>query len=119
MNLLDNIEKFRQFCLSKKGVVEDMPFGDDVLVFKVAGKIFALTNLNSEEFKVNLKCDPMRSEELRDKYPAINPGYHMNKNHWNTLTLNGSIPDTLFRELINHSYELIFQSLPKKIRESL
>jgi predicted DNA-binding protein (MmcQ/YjbR family) len=110
-----NIETFRNYCLQKKAVTEEFPFDEVTLVFKVMGKIFAITGLDQELFTVNLKCDPERSVELRDRYPdAIFPGYHMNKLHWNTVHFEESLNDNLLRELINHSYELVLNSLPKK-----
>ncbi len=113
-----HIEAFRDYCLSKPGVTEEMPFGEDVLVFKVKGKIFSLTDIN--EFDgINLKCDPLKSLELREKYAGIRPGYHMNKKHWNTVATDGSVPDDKMRYLINHSYELVVAGLPKKHREEL
>lgn len=112
MDLPDAIEH----CLSKPCVEETTPFGPDVLVYKVAGKVFALTNPDSFPPRMNLKCDPERSVELRAEYEAIIPGYHMNKKHWNTITLDDSVPSALVRELIDHSYELVVASLPKSKR---
>jgi len=114
-----NIEEFREYCLAKPMVTESFPFDETTLVFKVGGKMFALTGLDDPEFKVNLKCDPDRAEELREMYPAIRPGFHMNKSHWNTVTVDGSFSMALFRELIDHSYALIVSSLPKDIREQI
>jgi predicted DNA-binding protein (MmcQ/YjbR family) len=94
-------------CLAKPGAEETTPFGPDHLVYKVGGKIFALTSPDDFPPRVNLKCDPERALELRDRYDAIIPGYHMNKRHWNTLILDGSLPDKLIRELIDHSYLLV------------
>ncbi len=111
-----NIEEFREYCLSKKGVDEGLPFGPDVLVFKVMGKMFALASLNQEEFTANLKCDPDRAEQLRAEHEEIRPGYHMNKQHWNTVSFEGSLEDDFLRELIDHSYDLIVAGLPKKVR---
>ncbi|MCF7731633.1 MAG: MmcQ/YjbR family DNA-binding protein [Akkermansiaceae bacterium] len=105
-------------CLGKPGVTEETPFGPEVLVYKVGGKMFALTQPGDFPPSVNLKCDPARTEELRDRFSAIKPGYHMNKRHWNTLVLDGSVPAALVRELIDHSYDLVVQSLPKKRRGS-
>ncbi len=99
--------------LSKPKAEETTPFGPGVLVYKVAGKMFALTSPDSFPASLNLKCDPDRSLELRDKYEAITAGYHMNKKHWNTVVLSASVPDSLIRELIDHSYELVVASLPK------
>lgn len=103
-------------CLSKAGAVETTPFGPDALVYKVGGKMFALTVPDDFPARINLKCDPERSLELRDAYDAITPGYHMNKRHWNTVLLDGSVPTGLVRELIDHSYDLVRASLPKKTR---
>lgn len=103
-------------CLAKPAVEETTPFGPEVLVYKVAGKMFALTDPSDFPPRMNLKCDPERSVELRTEYDAIIPGYHMNKKHWNTVTLDDSIPTKLIRELIDHSYELVVASLPKSKR---
>ncbi len=112
MDLPDAIARF----LSKAGATETTPFGPDVLVYKVGGKMFALTAPDEFPARINLKCDPERSTTLRDEYEAILPGYHMNKRHWNTLILDGSIPAKLVRELIDHSYELVVASLPRSWR---
>jgi predicted DNA-binding protein (MmcQ/YjbR family) len=109
---------FREYCLNKKGVSEHLPFDDRTLVFKVAGKMFALCDIESFE-GANLKCDPERSIELRERYAGITGGYHMNKKHWNTVATDSDVPDTLFFQLIDHSYELVKLSLPKKEREKL
>lgn len=111
-----DIETFRQYCLAKPGVEESFPFGEDTLVFKVFGKIFAITGLDNPVFEVNLKCDPDRAIELRENHEEIRPGWHMNKQHWNTVSFEGELDDAFLRELIDHSYELIYSSLPKKIR---
>lgn len=114
-----NIETLRDYCLQKPAVTENFPFDEDVLVFKVLGKIFALISI-SEPDTVNLKCDPERAIELRSTYPdAIFPGYHMNKKMWNTVSLEYGLPDKLLKELINHSYEEVVAKLPKKEREKL
>jgi predicted DNA-binding protein (MmcQ/YjbR family) len=113
-----NIEILRDFCISKKSVEETFPFGETTLVFKVCGKMFCLIGLD-EPTSCNLKCDPERAIELRQKYNAVNPGFHMNKTHWNTITFNQDLPDKEIIELIEHSYNLVVQSLPKKLRESL
>lgn len=114
-----NIEEFRIYCLEKPAVTEEFPFGPETLVFKVAGKVFALTGLDEINFKVNLKCDPDYAEELRESYEEVKPGYHMNKKHWNTVDFEGSLPEGLLRNLVNHSYELVVKSLPKNKRENL
>jgi predicted DNA-binding protein (MmcQ/YjbR family) len=113
-----NIETFREYCLSKKGVTESFPFGPETLVFKVMGKMFALTGLDAETLSINLKCDPERAVELREEYEAIQPGYHMNKQLWNTVTCDG-IPEKLAYELIDHSYNEVVKGLSKKLREEL
>jgi predicted DNA-binding protein (MmcQ/YjbR family) len=114
-----NIEDFRMYCLSQKGVTEEFPFGEDTLVFKVMGKVFALTNLNSEEFKVNLKCDPDKAIELREAFPEVQPGYHMNKKHWNTVSFEESMDDVLLKKLTKHSYDLVVKKLKKADKEFL
>ncbi|MFZ1676373.1 MAG: MmcQ/YjbR family DNA-binding protein [Saprospiraceae bacterium] len=115
-----NIEAFRKYCMGLKGVEETLPFGPDTLVYKVYGKVFALTGLDSEEFSVNLKCDPDRAIELRDEYPdSITPGWHMNKKHWNTVFFESGIADKLLRELIDHSYNLVVAGLPSGIKKQL
>jgi predicted DNA-binding protein (MmcQ/YjbR family) len=101
-----NIEILREYCISKAGVTESFPFGEDTLVYKVKGKIFALANLDGDP-SVNLKCDPAFAIELREKYSSVTPGYHMNKKHWNTIMLDGSIPDVEILAWIDHSYNLI------------
>ena len=113
-----DIETFRDYCLAKKGVTEELPFGPGALVFKVAGKMFALTDI--ELFKsVNLKCDPVRAIQYREEYDAVGPGYHMNKKHWNTIKMDGSIPDKLLFSWIDHSYDLVVASLSTRQRETL
>ena len=113
-----NIEAFRELCLSKPGTTEETPFGPDTLVFKVMGKMFALTDLNTFE-SVNLKCDPERAVMLREEHEGIMPGYHMSKVHWNTVLTDGSVKDALIRELLDHSYALVLASLPKKVQAEL
>ncbi|MFI2795826.1 MmcQ/YjbR family DNA-binding protein [Haloferula sp. A504] len=112
MDLPDAIDR----CLAKPGTEETTPFGPEVLVYKVAGKMFALTDPCSFPPRMNLKCDPQRAIELREEFDGIIPGYHMNKKHWNTVTLDGSIPAELMAGLIDHSYELVVASLPKSRR---
>ena len=108
-----DIESFRNYCLSLPDATEDFPFGPETLVFKVRGKMFALTCL--EEFtSINLKCDPELVIDLRERYPAVLPGYHMNKKYWNTVMMDHSIPDKLLREWIKHSYDQVVAKLPKK-----
>ncbi len=115
MDLPDVIEYF----LSKPGAVETTPFGPDTLVYKVAGKMFALAVPDEFPSRINLKCDPERAVLLREEHEAITPGYHMNKRHWNTVVLDGSVPATLVRELIDLSHELVVASLPKAERAKL
>lgn len=111
-----NIEEFRQYCLSKKGVTEDLPFGPDTLVFKVMGKMFALSGLERLPPQVNLKCDPEYAIELREKHDgAIIVGYHMSKVHWNTIIL-GQVPPKLVAHLVNHSYDLVVSKFTKKLK---
>jgi predicted DNA-binding protein (MmcQ/YjbR family) len=114
-----DIESFRNYCLAKKGVTEGFPFDEDTLVFKVMGKMFALTSLSDQPFSANLKCDPDWSLELRESYDAIYPGFHMNKKHWNTVVMDGQVPAKLEQKLIDHSYELVVAKLPKRDREAL
>ncbi len=101
-----NIESLREYCISKKQVTESFPFDDETLVFKVSGKIFALVSLG-DDFTINLKCDPALALELRERYSAVTPGYHMNKKHWNTINIDGSIPDNEILKWIDHSYDLV------------
>ncbi|MGI9531099.1 MmcQ/YjbR family DNA-binding protein [Lutimonas sp.] len=114
-----HIEDFRNYCLAKPMVSEEFPFDETTLVFKVCGKMFALTGLEAAEFKVNLKCDPDKAIELRENYESITAGFHMNKKHWNTVLVDGSFSDELFFELIDHSYTLVVKGLPKKVRDQL
>ena len=110
-----NIEEFREYCIQKKMVTEEFPFDETTLVFKVAGKMFALTDLEGD-FTINLKCEPELAVQLRERYPCVLPGYHMNKKHWNTVVVDGSVSDDLLREWIDHSYERVVYGLPKKIQ---
>ncbi len=110
-----NIEEFRDYCMAKAGVTEEFPFDETTLVFKVMGKMFALTNLEGE-WNMALKCDPDRAIELREQFPAIRPGYHMSKIHWNTVMMDGSLPQKLILELIDHSYQLVVDKLPNKLK---
>jgi predicted DNA-binding protein (MmcQ/YjbR family) len=109
---------FREYCLAKPGTSEDTPFDENTLCLRVGGKIFAILDIDQFE-SVNLKCDPEWAAELREQFPGIQPGYHMNKKHWNTVMADGSVSDKLILELTDHSYELVFNSLPSKIRASL
>ena len=108
-----NIESFRTYCLAKPGVSEELPFDNQTLVFKVMGKMFALTDVDLFT-SVNLKCDPEEAARLREQYEAVVPGYHMNKKHWNTVIMNGSLTDSLVMGWIDHSYDLVVAKLPKK-----
>ncbi len=111
-----DLEEFREYCLSKPAATESTPFGEDVLVFKVRDKIFALASLDEVPATANLKCDPDRALELRDRYEDVQPGYHMNKKHWNTVTLGGEIPLRELHRMIDHSYELVVAGLSRKAR---
>ena len=108
-----DLAQFRKYCLSKPRATEGTPFGPDVLVFKVSGKMFALAALDEVPTTVNLKCDPDLALELRDRYEQITPGYHMNKKHWNSVGIEGGIPDPELRKMIDHSYDLVIKGLPK------
>lgn len=113
-----NIEEFRVYCLSLKGTTEDLPFDNKTLVFKVMGKMFALTNL--ENFvSINIKCNPEKATELREQYEAVKPGYHMSKKHWNTILIDNTISDGLIYEWIKNSYDLVVAKLTKKQKEEL
>jgi predicted DNA-binding protein (MmcQ/YjbR family) len=114
-----DLAQFREYCLSKPHATEGTPFGPDVLVFKVGGKMFALAALDEVPIAANLKCDPDLALELRDRYEQVQPGYHMNKKHWNTVEIESGIPDTEVRKMIDHSYELVTRSLPKAERKKL
>jgi len=114
-----NLEDLQLYCSSKKGVTEEFPFDEVTLVFKVLGKAFALTGLNAEETRVNLKCDPDRAIELREEYSDIIPGYHMNKKHWNTVYLERELSHAFIMELIDHSYDMVVAKMPKKLRAEL
>ena len=111
-----DLAQFREYCLSKPRATEGTPFGPDVLVFKVGGKMFALAALDELPPTVNLKCDPDLAPELRDWYEQVRPGYHMNKKHWNTVEIEGGIPLVELRRMIDHSYELVVERLPKAAR---
>ncbi len=113
-----NITFFREYCLSKPGTSEDTPFDVNTLCFKVGGKIFAIIDIELFE-SVNLKCDPERAIELREIHEGIQPGYHMNKKHWNTVSFDGSLSDKLILELVDHSYQLVQNSLPQKVKDTL
>ena len=108
-----NIESLRECCLSKPGAEETLPFGPDTLVYKVGGKAFLLTGLDNEELRFNVKCDPDKAIELREEFPCVLPGYHMNKKHWNTIVVDGSVSSKQLKEWVDHSYELVAKTLPK------
>src|SRR3569833_2590134 len=114
-----NIETLRAYCLAKNGVEETFPFGEQTMVFKVGGKMFLLTSMNDTPLQFNAKCDPDRAVELREQYDAIQPGYHKNKQHWNTVLVDGRLPTQKKHKLIDESYNLVVQSLPKKVKEEL
>ncbi|MES2278067.1 MAG: MmcQ/YjbR family DNA-binding protein [Bacteroidota bacterium] len=113
-----NIEVLREYCISKPGVTEGFPFDQDTLVFKAGGKMFLLIGLGDAS-KFNVKCDPELAVELRERYSEVQPGYHMSKVHWNTVHMDGNLTEKQLREMIDHSYGLIFKSLPKKLQEEI
>lgn len=113
-----NIENYRAYCMAKKGVTEEFPFGENTLVYKVMGKLFALTDVELFE-SVNLKVDPEKGVQLREEYPSVLPGYHMNKKHWITVLIDGSIPDKLLKQWIDDSYQLVVSGLTKKQQAEL
>lgn len=110
-----NIEELREYCIAKKFVTESFPFDEEVLVFKVMNKMFLLTNIN-KDLSMNVKCDPEKAIELREQYSSVLPGWHMNKKHWNTVDIDGSISDDLLKKWIDDSYDLIVSKLPKKLQ---
>jgi len=114
-------DDLREYLLAKPSVTEETPFGPDVLVYKVAGKMFATLGFDDQDGlgRVNLKCEPDRAVQLREDFEAIIPGYHMNKTHWNTLILNRTLKESLVSELVDHSYDLVVAKLTKKVREQL
>ena len=114
-----NASELRRGCLQQAGAIEEFPFGPETSVFKVARKIFAISALDRTPLDVSVKCEPELAVALRDSYPAIRPGYHLNKRHWNTIRLDGSLPDELVRDLIEDSYDLVVSALPKRMREQL
>ncbi|GEP51572.1 hypothetical protein FNO01nite_22440 [Flavobacterium noncentrifugens] len=117
-----NIQQYFEYCLSKNAVTEHFPFDEDTLVFKVCGKMFALSSLSAWESgkpSVNLKCDPEYAEKLRAQYDDIKPGFHMSKVHWNTIAINSDVSDAMLKKLIDHSYDLVFKSLTKKIQDEI
>jgi predicted DNA-binding protein (MmcQ/YjbR family) len=114
-----DIETIRDYCLAKKEVEESFPFGETTLVFKVRGKMFLLSGLDNPVLQFNVKCDPEKAIEWREQFAAVQPGYHMNKKMWNTVSVDGSIPGRILRQMIDDSYQLVVLSLPKKSREGL
>lgn len=113
-----DIEFFRNYCIQKKGVTEELPFDNNTLVFKVMGKMFALTGIDNFE-SINLKCDPEEAIKLREQYNSVLPGYHMNKKHWNTIIVNDDMDDKTIIHWINHSYDKVVSGLPAKIKNEL
>ena len=113
-----NLEILREYCLKKPGAAEDLPFDEDSPVYKVLGKIFCIAGLNPP-ITINLKCDPEKAVELREEHEEIQPGYHMNKVHWNTVSLEGSLRDDFILKMIDHSYNLVVQGLKKSDKEKL
>jgi predicted DNA-binding protein (MmcQ/YjbR family) len=111
--------QLRRWCLHQAGAIEDFPFGPETSVFKVGGKIFALSALERAPLEVSVKCEPDLALALRDSYRGVRPGYHLNKRHWNTISLDGSMPDQLVRDMIEDSYDLVVSALPKRVREQL
>ena len=116
---MTGLDELEAFLSAKPGTSREQPFGPDVLVFKAGGKIYALVAWEKQPLEISLKCDPENALFLRARFSAVRPGYHLNKKHWNTITLNGSIPDNAVKEMINESYDLVLQSLNKKQRENL
>ncbi|MGH2705943.1 MAG: MmcQ/YjbR family DNA-binding protein [Actinomycetota bacterium] len=110
-------DQLRLLCLSKPGANEEFPFGDEVSVFKVGGKVFAISSLQGSPLEVSLKCDPDLAAALRTRFPAVRPGYHLHKRHWNTVTLDGSIPEAEIAGMVDDSYDLVVASLPKRQRD--
>ncbi len=109
----------RKWCLARPGATEEFPFGERVSVFKVAGKMFALSILDDRPLKVSVKCEPELAQALRRSYEAVAPGYHLNKRHWNTITIDGSLPDQLVRDMVEDSYDLVVEALPRRDREAM
>mgnify|MGYP001159217448 CR=1 FL=1 len=117
--MIMDIKALSSYCLSKKSSIEDYPFGNDVLVVKVSSKMFALINDNNNQLKISLKCDPFIADSLRQQYSSITPGYHLNKNHWNTILIDGTISEQELFEMIDHSYELVFKGLKKSEKDAI
>lgn len=114
-----HLDELREYCLLKKGVEECMPFGNDTLVFKVMGKMFLLSGIDSQPTQFNAKCNPEKAIELREHFACVLPGYHMNKQHWNTIICDGSVSSEQIKEWINDSYNLVVDSLTKKLKTEL
>jgi predicted DNA-binding protein (MmcQ/YjbR family) len=114
-----NIESISEYCRKKKGVTEDFPFDEDTLAIRVLNKIFLLASLEKIPLQINLKCDPEYAVELREKYDSVQPGYHMNKSHWNTVMIDGTIPNSELKEMIDHSYEQVVKGLKKADKAKL
>jgi predicted DNA-binding protein (MmcQ/YjbR family) len=112
-------ETVKAYLLNKPEAIEDYPFGPNILIAKIKGKMFASLTTNQGTTMMNLKCDPAHAQELRDVFDAVKPGYHMNKKHWNTLALDGSLPDSELERLIDHSYTLVFKKLKKSERQAM
>jgi predicted DNA-binding protein (MmcQ/YjbR family) len=111
--------ELRRRCLSFPGAEETFPFGPNTSVFKVAGKMFALSQLGADELQVSLKCEPTLAEQLRDVHVEVTPGYHLNKRHWNTVVIGGSLPDQMIDDMIEDSYDLVVSTLPERLRRAL
>lgn len=114
-----DLEKLIKYCLSQKGASEDYPFGPEPLVMKIASKMFSLISEKDGKIHISLKCDPFIAQSLRQQYPAIKPGYHLNKEHWNTVIIDGTIPDKELKWMIQHSYDMVIKTLIKKERETI
>jgi predicted DNA-binding protein (MmcQ/YjbR family) len=114
-----NIEELREYCILKNGVEESFPFGSETLVFKVVGKVFLLTGIDSQPLQFNVKCDPEKAVELRERFSCVKPGYHMNKKHWNTIIIDNSVSEMLLQEWITNSYNLVVEGLTKAQRAHL
>ncbi|HTX46397.1 MAG TPA: MmcQ/YjbR family DNA-binding protein [Solirubrobacteraceae bacterium] len=111
--------ELRGRCLSFQGAEETFPFGPNTSVFKIGGKMFALSQLGADELQVSLKCEPTLAEQLREMHAEVTPGYHLNKRHWNTVTIGGSLPDQMISDMIEDSYDLVVSTLPERLRRAL
>lgn len=114
-----DLQLLSRYCLSQKGSLEDYPFGNDILVIKVVSKMFALISNQNNQLKISLKCDPFIAESLRQQYASITPGYHLNKNHWNTILIDGTLSEQELCKMIDHSYELVFKGLKKSEKDAI